>query len=371
MEDPHQLEVSDNESIVDMANGDIQNGVPAGPPLVFLREESYFGTRKPHYSEYIKHPELYNSIARSIDKTHITGLQRVNGLWRIYLDNLVDKATLITEGVNIRGRTIPVMQTNPFRPDYEDTTRIRVQNIPLSADDGMITRAFVLKGLDVISNNREKLRIDGKLTNCDTGDRIVTVKSSSLTEPLNRFMYIGKYKVKVIHRNQNKNTDSSQKCVKCLGSGHSIATCENDWVCIQCKQSGHKKGDCPINNDEGEQSKRDDKASLTEEEDDSESQTPGQSGQVSARADTTTTTSSTSSPVADKPAGKARDKKQKSSSEMPKGQTRLDKFVQSEKMTPHRRRSPSVTRSPVTPPERLHDKAKKSRPNRRAGNEND
>ena len=97
----------------------VQNGGQNGVPLVFLREESLFGKRIPKYQEFIKHEELYSALSNVIESTHITGLQRVNGMWRIYIDNLTDKARLITEGVMLRGRALPILHTNPLRLDYE------------------------------------------------------------------------------------------------------------------------------------------------------------------------------------------------------------------------------------------------------------
>lgn len=52
----------------------------------------------------------------------------------------------MAEGVPLRGKTIPVLNTNPQRPDGENIIKVRVKNIPLSADDGVITRVFTLKG---------------------------------------------------------------------------------------------------------------------------------------------------------------------------------------------------------------------------------
>jgi len=60
-------------------NQDIQNNQD-GAPLVFLRERSIFGDRKPTKEEWLRHPELYEAIGRVIDASHITGLQRVNGM---------------------------------------------------------------------------------------------------------------------------------------------------------------------------------------------------------------------------------------------------------------------------------------------------
>lgn len=213
-------------------------------PLVFLRESSLFGDRKPTKSEWITHTELYMALSDRIDSSHITGLQRVRGLWRIYVDNLVDKVKLMAEGVNLRGKTLPVLNTNPQRPDGEGTIRIRVKNIPLSADDGMITRGLTLRGADVISVMREKLRINGKLTNCETGDRLATVKASSLKEPLPNFMVFGLFKARVFHAGQKSGSPPDKQCTKCLQSGHKFRECENDWVCRKCQKPGHKELDC-------------------------------------------------------------------------------------------------------------------------------
>ena len=355
------MEKEDKQNVSESSDT-LQNNIQNGAPLVFLRESSFFAERKPYYTEFFKHEEMFHGISRSVDPSHITGLQRVNGLWRIYIDNLQDKATLITEGVSIRGRALPILQTNPFRSDNEDTTRIRVQNIPKSVDDGMITRDFVLKGLDVISCTREKLRINGKLTNCDTGDRLVMVQTISLKEPLGRFINIGKFKAKVIHRNQNKSNNRPQKCLKCLETGHVIATCENEWRCTQCKLSGHKKADCPIVTIEAAESSA---SSLPlDAQDDGDKQ-----AHIAPRGSDNETRDSTESrlpprskaPKPRKSTTKPDEKRQNSATGVPKGQVSMDKFMKHGDLTPSKQRSSSVPRSPPTPAEILHDTAKKSR----------
>lgn len=335
------------------------NSIQDGPPVVFLREASFFGTRKPNYTEFFKHDEMYRSLEKVINTNNITGIQRVNGLWRVYLDNLTDKAKLITEGLSIRGRNLPVLKTNPFRLDSTVTTRIRVQNIPLSAHDGIITKCFVVKGLDVISLERERLRIDSKLTNIENGDRIVTVKTSTLKEPLNRFMTIGKYKAKVIHPNQNPvKRNQHQKCNKCLGDGHTFATCENEWRCTYCKLSGHKKSDCPAS------------TLLESVMASSSSSSFGMPPSGSHEVTDQQTTDSQHVNADDSPVKPPRQrktvkpgKKHKNDASVPKGQSRMEKFMQGEAITPSRSRSQSVSRSPPTPAETMHDNSKKSRHN--------
>jgi hypothetical protein len=89
------------------------------------------------------------------------------------------------------------------------------------------------------------LRVKGKLTNCETGDRLVVLK-----KPIPRNLQIGKYLGKMFHSGQpefqNRNPyDRAKTCHKCLKPGHLIYECPNDWVCRKCEQSGHKMMDCP------------------------------------------------------------------------------------------------------------------------------
>ena len=217
-------------------------------PLVFLRERDLFGNRKPSSNEWLKHEEMYRAISRKIDPSHICGLQRVGTMWRIYVDSLEDKVVLMADGVPLRNKNVPVLPTNPGRLDSESTTLVRVKNIPLSADDGIITRKLTLSGAEVIRVIREKLRIDGKLTNCCTGDRLLICKSSSLREPLPTFMEFGHFKGRVLHSGQQSvtGTRSEPICSKCTQKGHKFSDCPNDWVCNNCKKSGHKQSDCPV-----------------------------------------------------------------------------------------------------------------------------
>lgn len=216
-------------------------------PLVFLKEQSLFKDRVPEKSEWLSHTELYYAISDKIDPTHIRGLQRIGGLWRIYLDTIQDKITLMNTGVPLRGYIIPVLPTNPNRLDGEQTTRIRVKNVPLSVDDGCIKTGITSYKVEVIDLYREKLRIKGRLTNCETGDRIVIVKTSSLKCKIPRSVYFGQFGGLVFYPGQNETgTQINLKCSKCRQSGHLFRNCPNDWVCATCGVVGHKKADCDI-----------------------------------------------------------------------------------------------------------------------------
>ena len=139
--------------VSDLTQTKNQNGVP----IVFFQERSIFGDRRPEQSEWLKHSELYEGLSKRIDASHITGLQRVRGMWRIYLDNLDDKVLLLSQGVPLRGRVFDVLSTNPGRLASENTIVVKVMDIPLSVDDGTISRVLILRRLEVISLSWDKL----------------------------------------------------------------------------------------------------------------------------------------------------------------------------------------------------------------------
>jgi hypothetical protein len=74
------------------------------------------------------------------------GIQRIRDMWGIYMDNEEDRLSLLVQGLVLRGRQIPLHSQNPYNPGrtQPDTIRIKVKNVPLSADDGQIHRALYL-----------------------------------------------------------------------------------------------------------------------------------------------------------------------------------------------------------------------------------
>ncbi|CAG2219685.1 CNBP [Mytilus edulis] len=213
---------------------------------VFILETDLFGEVKPSPDQFLTHLELYNSIDSCIPKSHLKGLQRVRGMWRIYPDSDNDRVTLITKKIIVRNKLINVYSTNPKSSEYSSLLylRVRVKDVPCSADDGQILRAIENEGKCTVHKlNRERLRVDGLLTECQTGDRILFC--DPLEKPLPRFIRIGKYRATVFHKDQMPSTNENLVCNKCFQNGHRFRDCQNDWVCKQCKLPGHKQADCP------------------------------------------------------------------------------------------------------------------------------
>ena len=222
-----------------------------------MKESALFGDRLPSKQEWISHVEAFTAISKRIDSSHITGLQRV-------IDNLQDEVSLMEQGVPLRGKIIiPVLYTNPVRLDGENSLRIRIKNITLSADDGVMSIILTLRGIESIAINRNKPRVNRKMTNCETGDRLVIVKTTSLKDPLTYFMVFGMFTARVLHAGQTTDDLTVEtKCSKCLQSGHKISQCVNDWVCRKCNKPGHKEPDCVVQ----DENDTDDSESDSEEE---------------------------------------------------------------------------------------------------------
>ncbi|CAG2223528.1 unnamed protein product [Mytilus edulis] len=154
-------------------------------------------------------------LESDIFASHLNGLQRViGGIWRIYPDNEEDRNTLVVNSITVRKKRIEVYPRNPRYVEKESptTVRIRMKNIPLSADDGQLLRYLQNWHLNILNYHRERLRIDGFMTNCQTGQI-----------------------------NEN-NTDI--ECSKCLQKGHKKTNCSNDWKCKTCGENGHISKNC-------------------------------------------------------------------------------------------------------------------------------
>ncbi|VDI22175.1 DNA polymerase alpha subunit B [Mytilus galloprovincialis] len=94
----------------------------------------------------------------------------------------------------------------------------------------------------VISVNRDRLRVDNQMTDCETGDRVVFCEK--FEEQLPKTMQFGKYLARVSHFGQI-DINTHFICSKCLQHGHFTSDCPNEWMCRGCNKSGHKLINCP------------------------------------------------------------------------------------------------------------------------------
>ncbi|CAC5422507.1 unnamed protein product [Mytilus coruscus] len=118
---------------------------------LFLKDSDVHGSMKPERSMWITNVELYKAVGEKVPTECIKAIQRIREIWRIYMDNKEDKLSLLVQGINLRGRQVPLHSQNPHNPSnlQPDTIRIKVKNVPLSADDGQIHRALTLQGCNI------------------------------------------------------------------------------------------------------------------------------------------------------------------------------------------------------------------------------
>lgn len=347
-------------SVVERSVGQATADIIPSPKPIFIQEYDIFGNTKLKKEDWLGHVELYKSVGRVIPYECISGLQRTGNMWRVYVDNDNDRAELLGSGITIRNKHISLLSSNPRRNDYvrDETVRVRVSNVPLSADDGQIRRTLTLNGCDVLSLYKEKLRVDNKLTNCHTGDRFVIVHK--LDNPLPKFLKIGSYTAKIYHYGQ-KSDEEQSKCRRCFQSGHVARDCENEWVCSFCKLPGHKCADCPDNDVTSDGTSDDDVDTSTEPENKQKTdsnETPAENGTCPADVPGVTPRR-TKNREERGPTGRQIARARSASSKGSGSQT-LDRFINAAKNSNTKAggKVPVVERSPRSPPN-VNDRSKK------------
>ncbi|XP_076450382.1 uncharacterized protein LOC143286631 [Babylonia areolata] len=176
----------------------------------------------------------------------IRGAQRVRGLWWIYPKTNETRDKLLLEGFLLRGARVSLLDKNPFvirdQTDEKPTTKLWINNVPLSIDNKDIEAALQKLGVEIRSSLRNELarNPDGRLTRFETGRRFVFISVPST--PLRPVLRLGVFTAALYHKEQKQKLI---KCSKCLQDGHLAANCEGEVVCRGCLQQGHKMCDCP------------------------------------------------------------------------------------------------------------------------------
>lgn len=220
--------------------------LPKGPKPVFIRAEDIRNDDKKQTTG----EEIFIGLGKVLDGTNIMGIQQIRRLWRIYLNSHTDRVKLISNGLPLRGASVPVYDMNPFtRSRDENLTRVVIKDIPLSLSDDVIraklqTMKYEMQG-DIF---RQKLRVNGQLTNCLNGDRVLYITPP--TQPLPRKLLFGNtFMARVYHNGQPEHAGGGHvTCSRCLQSGHHVSRCQNEVACQVCKQTGHMRNECPANN---------------------------------------------------------------------------------------------------------------------------
>lgn len=214
------------------------SATPIGSKPVFIRHRDI-----PNADNNMpKGEEIYVSLSKLMDVKLIVGVQKVRGLWRIYIDSKEARVALISEGMMLRGVKTNVYDKNPYINENEDFTRLTIKDIPLSVNDELIVSELEgwkckVRGKVI----RQRLRVNGQLTSCLNGDRAVYIDPPRQSLP--RHVSVASFKARIFHDGQVIEA-SVATCSRCLATGHHASTCVKPFVCNRCRQPGHRAFQC-------------------------------------------------------------------------------------------------------------------------------
>ncbi|KAI8514586.1 Unconventional myosin-XVI [Branchiostoma belcheri] len=181
------------------------NAPPASSckPVFFLEKDVHAVSPS---ETFFTNVEVYKAVARRVQASNIAGIQQVRGLWRRYLRDPEERASLIASGISLLcDRYVEISDNHPFQ--QRNGVRITVRDVPLSVNDGVLASGLKSYGAKLLGPlKREMLRVDGKLTNCETGDRFAFMAiPTNPTEHIPRFVELGgRWRARVFYRDQPK-----------------------------------------------------------------------------------------------------------------------------------------------------------------------
>ncbi|GFR87723.1 interferon-induced helicase C domain-containing protein 1 [Elysia marginata] len=111
-----------------------------------------------NYTNY----DICLAASKSIGRQEVGGAQRINSLWRIYVNGPEARIKLLSKGLTINGINIEVSSQNPLLLRGSDgkevpTTKLLISDIPISVANEALEAALIKKGLTL----RSKIKMEG------------------------------------------------------------------------------------------------------------------------------------------------------------------------------------------------------------------
>ena len=166
---------------------------------------------------------VYEALSNSFGATNIEGIQRIAGLWRIYMKNKAKRLDIITkQTVVINEKHVRLYDENPFNNNNqknEKRDKLTVRGLPLSVNNDEIKQILEEQQVKICSPIKFTFlrKEDGTLTSCKTGDRFMFIEKAD--ETVKRNHTIGGYQCTIVHHGRN------------------------NFLCKSCNKIGHKIGD--------------------------------------------------------------------------------------------------------------------------------
>lgn len=157
--------------------------------------------------------------SKAVGREHFLGSQNVRGIWRLYTKSREKRLELLTKGISLQGKSIPIYEANPRVTNVDNPSvqveKVVIKDLPISISNDEVKAFLQNKGLNLTSEPRysKDRDEDGKLTSFLNGDRYVyAIAPISPVVPPNAV--IADQKCRVYHPSQ-KNL-----CKVCNISGH-------------------------------------------------------------------------------------------------------------------------------------------------------
>ena len=117
---------------------------------------------------------------RNVRYSNIHGSTKIKGLWRLDLqgpDGHLARASILANGLTVRGHMISVMGDNPYLMDGTETNRLTISNLPLSVSNDAVKSVLVDMGLKLPENLKWDMYRDnaGNQTSFKNGKRFVYI----------------------------------------------------------------------------------------------------------------------------------------------------------------------------------------------------
>ena len=212
-------------------------------PLFFMNTSV---TNGQNLTEY----EVCMAVVDVIGSEHLTGVQKVGNLWRVYANTLESRVKLTVDGIDLRSQHISMSTSNPYsfaKSDEGRPIKITIYGVKMHYENESIEKH--LKGLGVkllkpVENCKVK---DGRGNNTEfiNGDRVTFAEPEhTKAHPLNQWMLIGDCVAKVKHFGQHP---KAEVCTKCFSKDHPVWRCYYGQACRVCRSQGHTEGTeaCP------------------------------------------------------------------------------------------------------------------------------
>lgn len=163
--------------------------------------------------------------------------------WKIFPSSLSARALLLSKGMQLRGKPLPLHGQNPFLHRGGDgreieSTRLSIDRIPLSLSNDEILDSLKKNDVHVLGPlTLERDRDEqGKLTRFVTGRRLVWIEVPK--SPLPKQLQMGPCRAFLYHKEMKEKR--TVVCNNCFLEGHVAKNCENPVVCRKCRKPGHR-----------------------------------------------------------------------------------------------------------------------------------